>query len=162
MFERNCLKTVSVKCLKSHEKLAAIRELIYGTSLSTQVKNAGELERAILEREKEQSTGLGNGIAFAHGKTRAVDSPLFALGISKEGIPFDSMDGKPVKFLFLIASPPEMQEEYLNLLSIIAVLCHNEDLKKKILSIDSQPQIEECLAEEFRTLVFARDFLTRF
>ncbi|MBN1412305.1 MAG: PTS sugar transporter subunit IIA [Spirochaetales bacterium] len=153
MVERDCLKSGSVKCLKSHEKIGAIKELLYGTSLFKQVKNVKKLEKAILERERIQSTGLGNGIAFAHGRTDAVKAPLIALGVSREGIQYDAVDGKPVRFLFLIADPPGMNREYLRLLSVMAILCHNEKWMDEILAADSQGKIERRFFDEFNNLV---------
>jgi mannitol/fructose-specific phosphotransferase system IIA component (Ntr-type) len=63
-----------------------------------------------------------------------------ALGISQEGIPFDSIDKKPVHLLFLIASPPEQQDEYLTALSALVKLLRKEDFRSQIITHQTDPK----------------------
>ena len=92
------------------------------------------------------STGIGRGVAIAHGKTNAVEKTTVALGVSKEGIPFGSPDGDPVHFLFLVAQPPREQKEYLLILSAIAKMVVNEKLQNDILTSISPEDIDEKIA----------------
>ena len=57
------------------------------------INSKEDFKLAVMKREKEFSTGIGYGIGIPHGKSNAVLEPSIALGISKEGIEFDSMDG---------------------------------------------------------------------
>ena len=58
-------------------------------------------------REKEGSTGIGFGIAIPHGKSDGVNTARVALGIKREGIEWNSMDGEKAKLIFMIAVPGE-------------------------------------------------------
>lgn len=80
------------------------------------------LLRALQERESKMSTGIKPGIALPHGKTPAVDSTCGVLGVSRKGIAYDSIDGKPVRLIFMIISSPEKLEEHLKVLKRLAVL----------------------------------------
>ncbi|MFQ5719215.1 MAG: PTS sugar transporter subunit IIA [Acidobacteriota bacterium] len=77
------------------------------------------------EREQLKSTGIGGGIAIPHAKTPAVSRTRIAFGRSREGIPFDAIDGKPAHLIFLILGPPDSAAEHVRVLSRIAHLVRN-------------------------------------
>jgi mannitol/fructose-specific phosphotransferase system IIA component (Ntr-type) len=87
--------------LKGETKEDIIAELVEIGSRSKMVKNKEELLKAVLEREKLVTTGVGYGIAFPHAKTRAVKGIVIAFGRKNEGVDFDAMDRKSV-YLFLL------------------------------------------------------------
>jgi PTS system fructose-specific IIC component/PTS system nitrogen regulatory IIA component len=80
---------------------------------------------ALWERESKMSTGVQNGIAIPHGKTDAVDRMFGVLGVSREGIDYDSLDGKPVYLVMMILAPPVEAERHLHLLQRLAELLRN-------------------------------------
>jgi PTS system nitrogen regulatory IIA component len=116
--------SVNVYTLDSVDKFEAIEELIGKAPVFSTVPNQRELVEAVIERENLQTTACGHGIAFAHGKTDQVKQVTPVLGVSRDGIKFNSPDGRPVHFLFIIASPRADQLEYLTVLSSIARICH--------------------------------------
>jgi len=86
-----------------------------------------EIERnpvldAVLDREQQGSTGLENGIAIPHARSNGVTNVVAALGISKDGMDFDSADGKPCHLVFLVVAPTSQSTKYLQVLSTIALL----------------------------------------
>lgn len=99
--------------LLSNEKYSAINELMDKIRGFGLINDISRYRNAVIEREKEHTTGIGCGIAVAHGKSREVDSLFMALGVSENGIEFGSCDGKPIQLLFLVSNPPEMESEYL-------------------------------------------------
>ena len=103
----------------------------------------------VVSREKVQSTGLGHGVAVAHGKTDLVDHIIVALGISRSGIAFDSPDQRPVQLLFLIASPPERRADYLLALSTLACLLRKHSFKRELLDSPSLDRARELISERF-------------
>ena len=130
-----CFLHGSVTMLSSKSKYEAIHELIWKNGALRQlVRNKSDFEAEVVRREKVQSTGFGHGVAVAHGRFKEIDDVIMALGISQEGIPFDALDKKPVHLLFLIASPPEQQDEYLTALSALVKLVRKEEFRSKILS----------------------------
>lgn len=93
--------------LKSQDKKGVIREL---TDL---LVSAGELKpkieddviKVLFNREALGSTGIGQGVAIPHGKCEFTKELVAALGISKKGINFDSLDGEPAHIFFLLLAP---------------------------------------------------------
>jgi PTS system nitrogen regulatory IIA component len=150
-----CFCAGAVQEIASTDKFSAIGELIRKAPALAQVADREEFERCVITREKVRSTGLGRGVAVAHGKTCLVDHVILTLGISRSGIPFESPDGAPVNLLFLIASPPERQVEYLVALSTIARLFRGA-LRQRVLETGSIEVVQDMLAREFREALLAR------
>lgn len=140
--------------LESEEKYQAIHELITRAPIFKKVQALDRFERAVIRREKVQSTGLGHGIALTHGKTDAVSSFFIALGISRKGIDFNSYDHLPVHFLFVVANPPDYQDEYLPAISSLTGILRDEDFRRKLLSMSSSSMIERALHEAFSDAMF--------
>ena len=103
------------------------------------------LIKALKEREEIMSTGIGFGIAIPHARISSVKRLTFAMGISRTGIPFDSIDGGDVHLIILIAAGDKEHKEYLRLLSGIMSVLKNEEHKKKIIESRSPGEILEIL-----------------
>lgn len=91
-----------------------------------------EVLRAVLERERVMSTGIGRGVAIPHAKTDRVEGLMAAVGIAEDAVPFDSIDGKPVKIFFLIVSDPKTTSPHIRALSQISRVL-NDRAKKQAL-----------------------------
>lgn len=141
-----CFINGSVVCeLESTEKYSAIAELIQDTSVFKDIPDRERFHKVVCDREKIVSTGFGRGIAVAHGTGPSLGTPRVALGISRKGIPFDSFDRKPVRFLFLVANSPESHKEYLSLLSQLIRVIRDEDFRDDLISCNNPRLIEEKL-----------------
>ena len=138
-----------VKCLESSNKFDAIRELIQRAPILSYEVNHGQIEEAAIKREKIYTTGLGRGIAIAHGKTEGVKKLYIVLGISKQGIDFNAVDGKPVHFLFLITNPPEKNTEYLIALSALARVLRDEGFLAELLAQVKEELVEQLIHNAF-------------
>lgn len=99
-------------------------------------KTKDYLFNEVIQREKIQSTGIGDGIAIPHTRSELVDRLICALGIKKdEGISFNSIDGIPVNILFLFISPEKETGAHLKLLSEISFVLRkrkNRELLKNM------------------------------
>jgi len=91
-----------------------------------------EFVKEINEREKLTPTGMQDGIAIPHARTPLVKKLSLALGISHEGVDFESMDGEPSKLIFMIAAPEETKKEHLDLLAEISKLSYEEELVEEL------------------------------
>ena len=89
-----------------------------------------EFVKEINEREKLTPTGMQDGIAIPHARTPLVKELSLALGISHEGVDFESMDGEPS--IFMIAAPEETKKEHLDLLAEISKLSYEEELVEEL------------------------------
>jgi PTS system nitrogen regulatory IIA component len=127
---------IEVETIESVEKYDAIRELISKSRAFSGFSDREILQDAVIGRERLMSTGIGHGVAVAHGKTRAAKKTTVALGISRKGIPFDAPDGMPVTFLFIVANSPVMHDEYMSILSAIARVSWDEAFRAGLLRKD--------------------------
>lgn len=74
---------------------------------------------ALMAREAQSSTGIGNGVAFPHARINGIKKPLCAIGCSSEGIEFDSIDGNPVNLVLLLLSSSEDPAEHLEAMEAV-------------------------------------------
>lgn len=131
--------------LDSRTKTEAIRELLAKAPALRSVREPAALERAILSREKVMSTGIGRGVAFSHGEATDLPGISVAVGLSKEGIDFEALDGKPVNILFLIVNSRLKRAEYLEVLSTLTRLMRKEHVREKILCCTCSSDVEHVL-----------------
>ncbi len=131
-----------VSDLASSDKYDAIRELIRRAPVFGEITDRRAFEEAVIARERLQSTGLGHGVAVAHGRTPGIQRVLIALGLSRDGIPFESPDGERVQLLFLIASPPSMTLDYLQALSTLVRCVRLPSLRDSLFSAQGVDVVE--------------------
>ncbi len=81
-----------------------------------------QFAKAIIARENKGSTGLNHGVAIPHTKSAAVHTPMAAIGVSRGGVDFNSLDKQPVYSIFLLLSPEEKPELHLD--AIQAIFSH--------------------------------------
>lgn len=140
------------------DKFAAIDEVINGCSIFDDLKeNKERFRRAVHRREIIETTGIGHGVAIAHGKLPCIDHLRIGLGINPKGINYKSKDGKPVNILFVIASTPFHQINYLKALAVILRGVRNSDIKNEVLNI-FDPGFEAKFSKEFLEELVKQDF----
>lgn len=119
---------------KGKNKKEIIEELVDLIARSGKLKNKKAFLKAILEREKLGSTGLGNGVAIPHAKSKVVKDFVLVFGRRDSGIDFGALDGEKTYLFFSLASPEEEVGGHLKVLSEIARLIKDkfivEGLKK--------------------------------
>jgi nitrogen PTS system EIIA component len=148
MRTENCFPAGSVIAdLHSADKYQAIRELIRRAPVFQALPDREALVEAVVARERLQSTGLGHGVAVAHGRARGVQSVLIGLGVHQEGMAYDSPDDEPVRLLFVIASPIAVCLEYLQALSCLVRCLRDSQTRNCLLDAASATEIERRLRE---------------
>ena len=91
--------------LTGTDKLAVLRELSRPLVKACGLGSVEELAQVLLEREKIESTGIGDGIAIPHGRVRGLKDFVISFARSTKGIDFDSIDHKPAHLFFLVMAP---------------------------------------------------------
>ncbi|AJA50021.1 PTS system fructose-specific EIIABC component [Clostridium pasteurianum DSM 525 = ATCC 6013] len=142
--------------LKATSKAEVIDELVDKLDSAGRLNNKEDYKKAILKRESEFSTGIGDGIAIPHAKTAAVKTPALAFGRSISGIDYDSLDGNPANIFFMIAASEGANSTHLETLSRLSTMLMNPDFKAKLLEAKSEDEIlrlvdneeEEKMSEE--------------
>lgn len=119
--------------LVSNTKEDVLKELLVPLAEHGNVRNTGLILETLLKRETLGSTGIGKEVAVPHCRTSVVSDVKIIVGISPGGVPFDAIDGKKVKLFFLIAAPPqEENNEYLPVLGKLVELLRNSKTRKAL------------------------------
>ena len=109
------------------------------------ITNKEEYKRVVMEREKEGTTGIGEGIAIPHGKSDAVSKPGLSAMVVPDGVEFDSLDGQPVKLLFLIAAPNTKDNIHLDVLSRLSTLLMDKRFREELLNAETPAEFMLCI-----------------
>lgn len=113
-------------------KSEAIDQIVDLMVKSGKINDKEAYREQVYEREKESTTGIGEGIAIPHGKCDAVSAPGLAAMVVKDGVEFDALDGQPVTLMFLIAAPNTKDNVHLDVLSKLSVLMMDEDFSNSL------------------------------
>ena len=90
--------------------------------------------QAVLERERQFPTGIGYGVAVPHGKTPALANLIAVAGTAPAPVPYETVDGEPVRLFFLLAGPESQAGAHVKALSRIARLVRREPIRAHLLA----------------------------
>src|SRR5512136_701489 len=141
-------KSSIVADLQARAKAEALEILVDAMTRTHQALNKQEMLQVVLEREKLGSTGIGDGVAIPHGKSTGLTQIVSGFGLSKRGIDFDSLDGKPAHLFFLLVAPEDSAGTHLKMLARISRMLKNLDFRKRLLGANSQHEIYQIISEE--------------
>jgi len=137
--------------LQSETKFKIIEELIELLNQNEALLDPDIARQDVVAREGYLSTGLENGLAIPHAKTDAVDGLKIALGIKKDGVDFESLDGKPAKIIFLVVSPRNTSGPHIQTLAVISRNLKKEESRKALLEAESAEAIAKIIKEQFNS-----------
>ncbi len=128
-------ETRFVPALRATTKANAIREMVDTLALDPEIRHMEVLRDALEAREKLGSTGIGKGVAIPHGRSLSVPRLKALVARSKRGIPWDSLDGAPVKLFFVVVAPPlDKTNDYLPLLGALVGAMREKKHRERITS----------------------------
>lgn len=133
--------------LKSTRKDEVLVELCGLASSAPEVTDPHAFLQAIRTRETVMSTGIGMGIAIPHVKIPSVTNFVMAVGRSRRGIDFDSLDGLPVHIVILMGSSDTQAADFLKLMAQIGGLFIRSGFKERFLEAASTADMFRLLAE---------------
>jgi len=133
--------------LNSTDKTSALEELLEVITKSDKITNDKKFRKAIKAREKLMSTGIGYGIAVPHARDKSIVDFVMAVGRSKAGVKYESIDDKPVQLIFMIGASDAQDKDYIKLLSRLVLRLKNDDLKNRIMKADSPSEIYEIIKD---------------
>lgn len=136
--------TADLQGSTKQEIIEALLDIIVKTG---KVKDRQAALQAVVARETKMSTGMENGIAIPHGKTDAVEELLACVGITKNAVDFNSLDGKPCRIFIMTISPSHRTGPHIQFLSEISSLLRSETKRKKLLEAGDSRTIIQILAE---------------
>lgn len=130
------------------DKEDAIKKIIDLSAKSGKILDLEKVTRTIYEREKLVSTGVGKGFAIPHGKTDSISDVVAAFGITKDPIDFDSIDGEPVRFIFLLIGKENLLNTHIKLLSRISRLMNKDEFREALLEAKSSDEVLKIFRDE--------------
>ncbi|GAI91800.1 unnamed protein product, partial [marine sediment metagenome] len=101
----------------------------------------------LLDRERDISTGMQDGIAFPHARTDIVHRLITVVGVQKEGIDFNSFDGQPAHIFIATLIPAEKPEPYLKLMAVLSRFLSVEENRERMIACSSNRELYEILRE---------------
>jgi PTS system nitrogen regulatory IIA component len=116
---------------------------VLGELLASAVPNLGPeavFER-LLERERLGSTGLGHGVALPHARMEQITEAVGAFAQLRRGVDFAAIDEGPVDLVFALLVPEEANEMHLQLLSRLAAMFSDPQLRQDLREADSKDRI---------------------
>ena len=131
--------------LNATDKTAAITELVDVLSDTDGPIDRDVVLEAVLKREAERSTGIGYGLAIPHGKSDGCKKLVMAAGQPAEPIDFQSVDGRPVKFIVLLVSPPDQTGPHIQALAKISRLMNIEQFRTKIEDVTTAQELHDAI-----------------
>jgi PTS system fructose-specific IIA component/PTS system nitrogen regulatory IIA component len=132
-----------VPSLAATTKDGAIRELVTALQAAGYFK-ANEVEPVvaeILRREALGSTGIGRGVAIPHSRYEGLPRLVGALGLSRAGIPFESIDGQDVRMVFLLVSRPDQPGPHLHALETIVRISESDEFIARLMACTTRDEI---------------------
>ncbi|MEW6672115.1 MAG: PTS sugar transporter subunit IIA [Thermodesulfobacteriota bacterium] len=112
--------------LKGTTKWEIIEELMQILARSGKVGDLEKARKAVLQREESMSTGMQYGIAIPHGRTDAVDRLVCAVGLKRDGVDFDSIDGHPARIFVLTLSPKSAMAPHIQFMATVSQALNDE------------------------------------
>ena len=141
-------KEYIIEALKAKSKRAVLAELSEIFTRDHAGIQSEAMIEVLLEREKLGSTGIGDGIAIPHGKLKGLDSLVISFGRSREGIDFDSIDGRPAHIFFLLMAPESSTGQHLKALANISRMLKDPDFRHDLLSAKNAEELYRKIADK--------------
>jgi len=143
--------------LVSQSKDQVIDELVTKLDEAGRLDDKGLYKEAILEREAQSTTGIGEGIAIPHAKTKAVSTPAIAFGRSKNGIDYQALDDKPSHLFFMIAATEGANADHLETLSRLSTLLMDEVVREQLLRAETIADVLQAVDEKEKAVLQAEN-----
>lgn len=134
--------------IQSGEKEAALDELIHMLDQAGNLQDKAAFKAAILTRESQSTTGIGEAIAIPHAKSAAVKAPSIAFGRSTNGVAFESLDGQPAHLLFMIAATDGANNEHLAALSRLSTFLMDTDFRQKLYDATTTSDVIKAITDK--------------
>jgi fructose PTS system EIIBC or EIIC component len=127
--------------IEGNQKESAIDQLVEILYTAGKISNQEEYKAAILKREEQSTTGIGEGIAIPHAKVAAVKEAAIAFGKSSAGVDYESLDGQPAHLFFMIAAPEGANNTHLEALARLSGMLMNEEVRKELLNATTADEV---------------------
>ena len=129
--------------LQSKRNFDAIRELAGVLREDQAIEDPKRFLANLIRREKQGSTGIGKGVAVPHVHEDSISRQVLAVGISREGIEFNAIDGEPVQIIALLATPQRHHKQHMELLAALSRLLQHQEVRASLLNAHDAAKVME-------------------
>ncbi|MCC5914956.1 MAG: PTS sugar transporter subunit IIA [Balneolaceae bacterium] len=134
--------------LKVQDKEDLLNQMVDALSKEVDENQLKDIRESVFEREEVMSTGVGKQLAIPHGKVKSIEKNYASFAILEEPIDYNSIDGEPVKMVFLLAGPESKNSTHIKLLSRISRLMNSSAFRDALLECNSTKEILETFNRE--------------
>ncbi|WP_102263189.1 PTS fructose transporter subunit IIABC [Mesobacillus jeotgali] len=131
--------------MSAASKQDAVNELVGMLERAGKITDRDAFEKAILKREQQSTTGVGDGVAIPHAKTSVVKDATIVFGRSEAGIDYESLDGQPAHLFFMIAAPEGANNTHLEALARLSSILMNAEAREKLLGAKTADDVIEII-----------------
>ncbi len=131
--------------VEGNRKEETIDQLVEVLFHAGKILDPAEFKAAILKREEQSTTGIGDGIAIPHAKTKVVKEAAIVFGKSAAGVNYESLDGKPAHLFFMIAAPEGANNTHLEALARLSGLLMKAEVRYELLKATTPEEIIETI-----------------
>lgn len=114
-------------------------------STSCTVVNPEVVIQRITEREAQVSTGIGYGIAIPHCRIDGIERSCMVAARTATPIPFDALDDKPIRLVFMMVSPSNTSAEHGAILKKLSTITADTATRERLLSADTAGEFLEVI-----------------
>lgn len=127
--------------LNVKDKEELLNRMVDALSGEVDKEQLTDIRESVFEREQVMSTGVGKQLAIPHGKVKSIEQNYASFAILDEPIEYNSIDGEPVKMVFLLAGPESKNSTHIKLLSRISRLMNSSAFRDALLECESSDEI---------------------
>ncbi|MCA9411340.1 MAG: PTS sugar transporter subunit IIA [Candidatus Omnitrophica bacterium] len=138
--------------LQAETKAEVLSELAQLSAAVGLVPDAERVYRGLETREKLISTAVGDGVAIPHTRCEGPEEIFLIIARSKQGIDFDSLDGKLTHLFVAIIGPTEADRDQLKILSRTARFLKRKEFREQAMAAETPEEIIQLLSEEDQLL----------
>lgn len=133
------------------DKWQAIRRLLDSLTAAgiLKARDFKNVEEALVAREKlGGSTGIGDGVAFPHATISTVEAPMACFAVAPQGVPFESVDGRPARLILLLVMPKAGLPRHVRTLAGVAQVLGRREIRESLCRAGSPGEVLGILREE--------------
>ena len=133
--------------MQSRRKFDAIRELAGVLEKDDAIGDSKRFLANLIRREKQGSTGIGKGVAVPHVHEDSISRQVLAVGISRQGIEFNAIDGEPVHIIALLATPKRHHKQHMGLLAALSRMLQQRKVRSSLVDAPDAEQVLKIFKE---------------
>ncbi len=130
---------------RARTKEELLRDLVGRLAQAGRVLDRDRVYDDLLIRESEQGTGLGQGVAIPHCRSKGVDELSAAFALCRDGVAFESVDGQPCRFVVVLLSPLKADMSHVQALARVARLLRQDKVQQELLAAGTVDELNRIL-----------------